>query len=273
MERADVTAGNQGKPMDFEYFRIEKDRGVGLVTFERPPANAFSGAVYRELIELAKALGADEDIRCVVFAGSDRCKAWIAGADVKDFVGLDYDSRIERYKLVNEANDVFYHLPRPVVAAIGSHAIGAGMTFAAICDIRVAAQDVWFGMTEIDRGTTSNGGAAFNRLYFPAGKMREMLFTGRKFKTEELGDTGFFNYVVPKAEVLDKSLALALNIAEKSLFALQATKASANAVEVMARAEGRKFSQEYTARMTSSSEGQEGIQSFLQKRDAVYREN
>ena len=46
-------------------------------------------------------------------------------------------------------NDAFFKLTRPVVAAIGSHAVGAGMTFAAICDIRVAAENVIFSMRRV----------------------------------------------------------------------------------------------------------------------------
>jgi enoyl-CoA hydratase len=261
---------NSGGKMDFEFFKVEVDQGISLVTFERPPANAFSDAVYRELITLSKFLDEDENGRVIVFAGSDKCKAWIGGADLNDFTKLDYQSRIDRYDLVNEANDAFYRIQRPVIAAIGSHAIGAGMTFAAICDIRVAAGNMYFGMTEIDRGTTSTGGLAFNRLFMPVGKMREMLFTGRRFKTEELIDTGFFNYVVPKADVLSKSLEIAGIIAGKSLEALQLTKRCCNEVETMPRGEGRRLSQEYSARLTASMEGQEGIRAFLEKRDAVY---
>jgi enoyl-CoA hydratase/carnithine racemase len=256
--------------MDFEFFTIKIDAGVALVTFERPPVNALSEAAYREIIKLSAFLDSNDDVRCVVFAGSDKCKAWIGGADLNDFVKLDYQSRIDRYDLVNEANDAFYRMSKPVVAAIGSHAIGAGMTFAAICDIRVAARDMIFCMPEIERGTTSGGGIPFNRLFMPVGRMREMLFTGRRFRTEELESTGFFNYIVSRGEVLDKSMELAQNIAGKSLFALQATKISCNESEVLPREEGRRLSQEYTARITASKDGQEGIRSFLEKRRAVY---
>lgn len=256
--------------MDFEFFRIEIDRGIALVTFERPPANAFSEAAYREIISLARYLDSNEAVRSVVFAGSDKCKAWIGGADLNDFAKLDYQSRIDRYDLVNEANDAFFNMTRPVVAAIGSHAIGAGMTFAAICDIRVAASGVYFCMPEIERGTTSGGGISFNRLNMPVGLMREMLFTGRRFKTEELADSGFLNYILPRADVLKKSLEIAEMIAGKSLEAIQATKICCNAVETMPRGEGRRFAQEYSARLTASTDGQEGIRSFLEKRSATY---
>ena len=258
---------------EFQFFHIEIDQGVALVTFERPPANAFSYAVYRDIIRLADDLENNDAVRAVVFAGSPRCKAWIGGADVNDFVGLDYQSRLDRYDLVNQANDAFFKLTRPVVAAIGSHAVGAGMTFAAICDIRVAAENVIFSMPEIDRGTTSGGGLAFTRLNMPIGKMREMLFTGRRFRTEELADTGFFNYILPSAQVLDKSLEIARLMATKNLEAIRATKICINAAETLPRPEGRRLSQEYSAQLTSSSAGKEGMRAFLEKREADYGHN
>ncbi len=256
--------------MSFEFFQIEIDRGVALVVFNRPPANAFSTAVYHELIALADALDADPQVRAVVFAGAPQCKAWIGGADLNDFTKLDYQSRLDRYELVNQANDRFMNLQRPVIAAIASHAIGAGMTFASICDLRVAASGAYLAMPEVDRGTTSGGGAPFNRLFMPSAKMRELLFTGRKFTAAELADTGFFNYVLPKEEVLDKSLMLAEVIAGKSFDALKATKICCNAVLGMERAEARRFSQEYSARLTAGSDAKEGIQAFLDKRAPVY---
>lgn len=254
----------------FEFFQIQIDRGVALITFDRPPVNAFSTEVYRDLIALADMLDASEQARAVVFTGAPHCKAWVGGADLNDFTKLDYQSRLDRYELVNQANDRFMNLQRPVIAAINSHAIGAGMTFAAICDLRVAASGAYFAMPEIDRGTTSNGGAPFNRLFMPTARMRELLFTGRRFTASELIDTGFFNYVLPKEEVLDKSLRLAETIAAKSFDALKATKICCNAVLEMEREEGRRFSQEYTARLTAGSDAKEGIHAFFDKRAPVY---
>ena len=258
------------KSMKFEFFDVKVERGVALIVFYRPPVNAFSTAVYGELIDLAKGLEADEAVRAVVFAASPKSKAWIGGADVNELAKLDYQGRIDRYEIVNEANDRFMNLQRPVIAAIESHAIGAGMTFAAICDIRIAASGAYFSMPEIERGTTSGGGAVFTRLNMPAAKIREILFTGRRYTADELQNTGFFNYVLPKGEVLDKALKLAEDIASKSSEALTATKICCNAVEKMDAAEGRRFSQDYSARLTAGANAKEGMHAFLEKRAPVY---
>lgn len=254
----------------FEFFRIEVDRHVALVTFDRPPVNAFSYAVYEEMLRLVEHIEAYEDTRVVVFTAPAGARAWIGGADLKDFLDLTYESRLKRYELVNRATDRFFHLSRPVIAAINSHAIGAGMTFASQCDIRVASEAAFFSMPEVDRGLTSGGGAPFFRLNMPVGKIREIILTGRRFLAHELQDTGFFNYILPPADVLPKAMEIAAIIAGKSLPALQATKLCANAIENLSFAEGRALSQEYSARLTSGLDAKEGIRAFLEKRAPGY---
>ena len=59
------------------------------------------------------------------------------------------------------------------------------------------------------------GGSFFTRINAPVGKVREMVLTGRRFTAEELRHSGIFNYVVPKSEVLPKSMEIARIIAKK----------------------------------------------------------
>jgi enoyl-CoA hydratase/carnithine racemase len=240
------------------------------VTFDRPPVNAFSYAVYEQMERLAERLDGDVAIRVVVFGAPPGARAWIGGADLNDFVALDYDSRIERYRLVNRATDRIFALTKPVIAAMDSHAVGAGMTFASICDIRVAAENVFCSMPEIDRGLTSGGGAPFLRLGMPSGKVRELIFTGRRFLAPELHACGFIDHLTPPGGALAKAMEIARVVATKSLPALQGTKFCANAVESMDYREGRALSQEYSARLTAGLDAKEGIRAFLERRNPSY---
>jgi len=254
-----------------EFFRIEQEQGIALVTFERPPVNAMSYDAYRELIELADTVESSEEIKVVVLAGSPKSRAWVGGADLQDFVTLDHDTRLARYELINRSLPRLYNLERPVIAAITGHAVGVGMSMAAICDIRVASSVARFAKPEIDRGVVASGGIQLTRLALPAGKVREMIYTGRKFSAEELRDTGFFNYIVEPAEVLPKAMEIAALIAQKSLPALKANKVCNNAVEGMPWQEGYKLTQEFSARLTAGEDAKEGIRAFLERRNASYR--
>src|SRR4029077_8261817 len=114
------------------------------------------------------------------------------------FLGLDYDSRLQRYALVNQSFERFFNLTRPIIAAVNNHAVGAGFVLSTLCDFRIASKDAFFSLPEIDRGVLANGGGFFFRLRMPQGMMREMIYTGRRYTAEELGPTGIFNHIVPK---------------------------------------------------------------------------
>ena len=188
-----------------KYFKMATDSdGITVVTFDRPPVNAMSFDVYPELKVLADIVESSNEIRVVVITAPPDARAWCGGADLNDFLPLGFESRLERYRLVEDCLPRLYNMNRPVIAALNMHAIGVGFVMATFCDIRVASQEAFFAVPEIDRGVMAAGGSFFTRINMPAGKVREMVLTGRRFTAEELRETGVFNYVVPKAEVMPK---------------------------------------------------------------------
>ena len=176
-----------------------------------------------------------------------------------------------RYAMINECLPRFYNLNRPVIGALNSHAVGVGLVLAAFCDMRVASRDAFFACPEIDRGVLAGGGSFFTRLNMPSGRIREMIYTGRRFMAEELQEnTGFFNYIVPKDQVMPKAMELAASIASKSLAALKANKLCNNASETMNWIEAYKLSQAKSADLTITKDAKEGIRAFLEKRKPKY---
>jgi len=255
-----------------KYFRMETDsQGITVVTFDRPPVNAVSFDVYPEIREVCETIEATDETRVVVLTAPPGNRAWCGGADVRNFLPLDYESRLERYELINQCMPRFYNLDRPVVGAINGHSVGVGLVLASFCDIRVAWGDAFFACPEIDRGVLAGGGSFFTRLNMPAGRIREMIYTGRRFMAEELQqNTGFFNYIVPKDQVMPKAMELAGVIAGKSLAALKANKLCNNASETMNWTEAYKLSQAKSAELTITKDAKEGIRAFLAKRKPSY---
>jgi enoyl-CoA hydratase/carnithine racemase len=255
-----------------KYFRLETNtQGVTVVTFDRPPVNAVSFDVYPDIRAMAEAIEATDETRVVVLTAPPNARAWCGGADVRDFLPLDHESRMARYAMINECLPRFYNLNRPVIGAINSHAVGVGLVLAAFCDLRVASKDAFFACPEIDRGVLAGGGSFFTRLNMPTGRIREMIYTGRRFMAEELQQhSGFFNYVVPKDQVMPKAMELAGVIAGKSLAALKANKLCNNASESMSWTEAYKLSQSESAKLTITRDAKEGIRAFLEKRSPKY---
>jgi enoyl-CoA hydratase/carnithine racemase len=255
-------------------FTLETDAsGVALVVFSRPPVNAVSLSVYEDIGRLASFVEASSAIRVVVLTAPEGARAWCGGADLADFVGMDSAGRKERYRFINEQLPRFYNLDRPVIAAINGAAIGIGMVWAGLCDMRVAAEDALFACPEIDYGLVGGGAGLFGMLKMPEAKVRELLFTGRKFSARELEPSGFFNYVVPRAQVLDQALEIARAVASKSLPSIRARKIASVALEGRTWMQAYLDAQALSAELVAKADSGEGVRAFLEHRRPNYRDD
>ncbi len=254
----------------FEFFKLEEADGIAVATLERPPVNAFSYDVYRELAELSRHVESSESIRVLILTASAKSRAWVGGADLQELMACDPQTRKERYAFINQTLPQFYHLDRPVIAAINGPAVGVGTSIAAMCDIRVASRKAFFAKPEIDRGVVGGGGTQFLRLGVPAGLVREMIYTARRVGADEMKAAGFIDHVVEPEQVMDKAMEIARLIATKSLPALKANKICNNAVEGLPWEEAYKLTQDYSAKLTGGEDGKEGIRAFLERRKAQY---
>jgi enoyl-CoA hydratase len=270
----DPATGAAAKRMhDFGAFTLEiRDDGVGLVMFDRPPVNAVSISVYEQIGALSDFVAACPDVRVLVLAAPDSARAWCGGADLNDFVGMGTERRKERYGFINAQLPRFYALDRPVIAAINGAAIGIGMILSGLCDMRIAAEDAMFACPEIDYGLVCGGAGLFSMLNLPDAKMREILYTGRKYSARELEPAGFFNYVVPRQDVLPRALELASAIAAKSLPSIRARKAAFNELEGRTWMEAYLDAQARSASLVAGADSGEGVKAFLEHRDPVFRD-
>jgi enoyl-CoA hydratase/carnithine racemase len=246
--------------------------GVAIATFSRPPVNAVSISVYEDIGALVSRCEESPDIRVLVLTAAAESRAWCGGADLNDFVGIDAEARKRRYAYINAQLPRLYRLQRPVIAAINGAVIGVGMILAGLCDMRIASADATFACPEIDYGLVAGSAAVFAMVGMPEAKVREMLFTGARFSARELESTGFFNYIVPRDQVLGRSLLLARAIASKSLPAIKARKVASSRLEGRNWIEAYLDAQELSGMLTASSDGGEGVRAFLEGRDADYRD-
>ena len=200
------------------------DEGIAVVTFDRPPVNAVSLAVYEDLGWLADYIETHAAIKVMVLTAPDDARAWCGGADLHDFTDMTAARRKERYEFINAQLPRFHRISRPMIAAIRAPTIGVGVMLAGMCDLRVASENARFACPEVDYGLIGGSAGLLASLRMPEAKVREMVYTGRSFTARELESTGFFNYVVPKAAVVPQAIDLARQIAGKSLPALRARK-------------------------------------------------
>lgn len=246
--------------------------GIAVVTLDRPPVNAIDGPTMTELAEIFSGFGDDRAVRVAVFtATGDR--AFVAGVDLKTLAG-DSDEvppslLIDRGRAARDAMWAIVDCGVPVIAAVNGPAIGAGLAFAACCDIILASENATFGTTEINVGLL--GASAHLSMLVGRHKAREMFFTGELVPAADLHRIGAVRAVVPRAELLDAALDLARILAAKSPLALRMAKLSMNQVEGLPLKEAYRIEQGYTDRLLRFEDSTEARDAFFDKRDPEWR--
>lgn len=254
--------------MDYEnrFVKVSVDRGLAVVTLDRPPANAVSLEVYDEIRRTFHRLGEDPAMRVAVLTGAG--KVFCGGNDVSDFVDLEFDRATEYLAHVRLTFNALYDCPIPVVGAINGAAVGTGIVLASLCDIRIASERAVFALPEIDVGVL--GGSRHVMRLAGQGMTRWMMYTGRRVRADEALRARIVDEVVPPEEVMPRAMAIAEEIASKSPPAIRLAKLGLNRTEEMNMKEGYEFECTLTAAVRRTPEAREGAMAFLEKRQPSY---
>jgi enoyl-CoA hydratase len=245
---------------------------IAVVTLDRPPVNAVDHATLGELTDAFIGLNDDRDVRVAIFtAAGDR--AFMAGLDLRaEAPALERTPArfvTDPGLVAREPMWAITDCAVPVIGAINGPALGAGLAYAACCDILVAADTATFGTSEINVGLL--GASAHLSQLVGRHKAREMFFTGEAVTAEELHRLGVVRAVVPRAELMDTARALAATLAAKSPIAMRLAKESMNRVEGLPLKEGYRTEQDYTARLMRFDDAREARAAFLERRDPDWK--
>ncbi|MGI9385449.1 MAG: enoyl-CoA hydratase [Methyloligellaceae bacterium] len=256
--------------MAYENIIAETKGKVGLITLHRPDAlNALNSALVAELGQALDGFEADAKIGCIVITGSE--KAFAAGADIKEMQPKSY---MDAYKgdFLGEWDRVA-RCRKPVIAAVAGYALGGGCELALMCDFVLAAETAVFGQPEINLGVMPGAGGT-QRLTRIVGKSKamEMCLTGRQMDAEEAERSGLVSRVVPANELMDEALKTADKIAGLSKPAIMTAKESVNRAYETTLAEGVRFERRMFYAMFASEDQKEGMQAFIDKRKAKFKD-
>lgn len=209
------------------------------VEFNRPERmNAFNRQLWTEIKDCFERLHNDPDCRAVVLSGGTS-KHFTAGIDLFDMMSLGQQlGAIEEVgrrgrllegaiKLYQDCISALENCYKPVIVAVHSACIGAGVNLITAADIRYCTRDAFFSLKEVDIGMAPDVGA-LQRLPRVVGNhswVRELAFTARKFTSEEAHSNGLVSRVFDNREaLLGGAIKLAEEIASKSPIAVQGTK-------------------------------------------------
>jgi enoyl-CoA hydratase/carnithine racemase len=182
--------------------------------------NAMSRGHLSELAALWERLNTDQTCRCIVITGAGE-KAFCAGADI----GGDLSNSAETAAMVNRSLLKMTPFSKPVVAAVNGDCAGGGVELLLSTDIRYAAPHARFGLPEVKWSIYPFGGAT-TKLVAQIGYVHAMdlILTGRLVDAQTAMRLNLVNEVLDAADVLDKALATASQIASNSPSAVQAVK-------------------------------------------------
>lgn len=210
--------------MDLNEIRYEVENGIATVIMNRPDKmNAAGTSMREELIWVFGEADRDDDVRAVVVTGAG--KAFCAGADLSEGGSrFDYSGQEGKGIPMSEHRDgggqialAIFRCRKPVIAAINGHAVGVGITMTLPMDIRIVAEDAKIGFVFTRRGLVPE---ACSSWFLPRivgiSKATELIYTGRVFRAVEEANSGLFNYVVPRDDVLIKAMGVAKEIAENT---------------------------------------------------------
>ena len=210
--------------------------GVGTLALSRPPTNAMTRQVYREIEQAAAEVGNREDIAAVVLFGGH--EIFSAGDDVPQLRTLA-TSEVDSWVRVHRAAvDAVAAIPKPTVAAITGYALGAGLGLALAADWRVSGDNVRFGATEILAGLVPGGdGMARLARTVGASRAKELVYSGRFFDAEEALELGLIDEMVAPDAVYDAAAAWASRLVGGPRSAFAAAKAGIDGAYALPPAE------------------------------------
>ncbi len=254
-----------------EFISWKKEDGVAIAAINRPPANALSRALILEVNELLDAVEEDNEVRAIVLHGEGRF--FSAGADIKEFTqvtsGKEFSELAASGQAVFERVETFH---KPVIAAIHGAALGGGLELAMSCHMRFVAENAKLGLPELQLGLIP-GFAGTQRLprYVGVAKAAEMLLTSDPITGEEAARLGLANRAYGEEELFSQALSIAKKIAKKSPVSVKAAIDMLQYAKIGAYSEGVKAEAESFGTVFVSEDAKEGIQAFLEKREAHFK--
>lgn len=210
--------------MNYEGILFEKKDGVATITLNSPDKlNAISSKMRESLLLAMDDVNKDDGVKVVILTGAGR--GFCAGADLTEFAGAVKAEPSLYERLAGTPRPAFFKLEKPVIAAINGACVGAGLSLALSCDIRIASDKAKFGSAFIKLGAIPDNGMSYwlPRLMGTAAAL-EFLLTGKIVVGEEAKQLGIVSRIVPAEELMKASQELASQMAQYPLIALALTK-------------------------------------------------
>ena len=269
----------------YSCFELSKNGHIANLILNRPDEfNTMIRKFWVELPEVLKEINRDSEIRAVIMSSTGR--HFCAGMDLAAFSNgvenIPEDKKPDHarvgealYRSAKELQGYISTLEEiraPVIAAVQGACVGGALDLITACDIRLASQDAFFCIQEINIGMAADVGT-LQRLprIIPDSKMRELAYTGRRMLSNEAKESGLVSDVYKtRKEMLDAANEMANEIATKSPVAIYGLKAVMNYSRDHSIKDSLDFNALWSGAMLSGKDMNEAMTANIEKRDANF---
>ena len=261
--------------MDYEQILYDVDENILTITLNRPDKlNAFTGQMLAELLDALDRADADDDVKAIIFTGAGR--GFCAGADLSagaNTFNHDADGR----GLTPDGGGILtlrlFDCLKPVIAACNGPAVGVGATMQCAMDVRLASETARYGFVFAKRGLVPE---ACSSWFLPKvvgiSTALEWTFSGRVFDANEAYEKGLVRSVHEAQDLMPAARKLAHEFSEQT---------SAVSVAMIRQMMWKMLGADHPIEAHNvdsrgifytgkSADAREGVQSFLEKRDADF---
>jgi enoyl-CoA hydratase len=249
---------------------VEIDNGICIIRVNRPDKlNALNKEVFNDLDTVIDDVYKNPEIRSVIITGAGN-KAFIAGADISEFLELDPSEATELSARGHKVFDKIENSPKPIVAAVNGFALGGGCELALACHFIYASENAKFGQPEVNLGLIPGYGGT-QRLTQLIGRnlAMELLMSGNMISAKEAMDMGVVNRVFSAEELLPKAKEILSLIQTKAPIAVSKVIECVNNFDHTQQGydlEIKKFGECF-----ATEDAKEGATAFLEKRKANFK--
>jgi enoyl-CoA hydratase/carnithine racemase len=255
-----------------ERLQVRKEGAVGWIVFNNPERrNAVSVDMWEAIPKALDGFGADPEVRLVVLAGAGD-KAFVSGADISQFEKeRSGPEAVQRYEeLAEGAQARLQNFEKPVLAMIRGYCLGAGLNIAAICDLRIGAEDARLGIPAARMGLGYRASSMKNLMdVVGLANAKEIMLTARQLTAAEAKHMGLLHHVVPVAELESFTRKLAEDISANAPLTMRAAKRIIH--EVARRDYDAAKCRAWVKECFDSEDYKEGRKAFMEKRRPAFK--
>jgi enoyl-CoA hydratase len=212
-------------------FKVEKKEMIATVTLNRPPTNAISKAMHRELSTIWLDLDDDPECNAIILTGAGRF--FSVGGDANWMQEL-INEPVERMKVMQTEKRIIKNLislRKPIIAAVNGDTMGLGTSVALNCDIIFAVETARIADPHVKVGLVAgDGGCIAWPLNISLCKAKEYLLTGNIIKAPEAERIGLINKALPADKLMEEAWKFAKQLTEGAVWAMSWTKTCLNKI-------------------------------------------